>query len=78
MKSRIYKALATCSRLKAFKYKTKCSYKWKLHVYQAIIVAQVTYGLSTVQLTLAMLSRLDPFQMRGLRCVLELFRGIQQ
>ena len=38
-------------------------------MYKAIIVAQLTYGLNTVQLTDAMLKRLDAFQMRGLRYI---------
>ena len=54
--NRISKALITCNRLKTFWYKTDCSYKWKLQVYNAIIVSQLTYGLSTVQMTPAMLN----------------------
>ena len=59
------------NRLKTFWYKTHCSYNWKLQVYNAIIVSQLTYGLSTVQMTPAMLKRLDAFQMRGLRYILK-------
>jgi hypothetical protein len=51
-------------------HKTKCNYKWKLQVYNAIIVAQLTYGLNTLQLTPSLLARLDAFQMRGLRYIL--------
>ena len=43
----------------------------EIQVYNAIIVAHLTYGLSTVQLTPAMLNRLDAFQMRELRYVLK-------
>ena len=46
--------------------------KWKLQVYNAIIVAQLTYGLNTLQLTPALLARLDAFQMRGLRYILKI------
>ena len=46
--------------------------KWKLQVYNAIIVAQLTYGLSTVHLTPTLLARLDAFQMRGLRYILKI------
>ena len=38
----------------------------------SIIVSQLTYGLSTVQKTPAMLKRLDAFQMRGLRYILKI------
>ena len=37
-----------------------------------MIVAQQAYGLSTVQLTLAMLKRLDAFQIRGLRYIIQI------
>ena len=72
LNNRINKALVTCNRLKTFWSKTNCSYKWKLQVYNAIIVSQLTYGLSTVQLTPCMLSRLDAFQMRGFRYILKI------
>ena len=72
LNNKISKALVTCSRLKTFWYKTNCSYKWKSQVYNAITVAQLTYGLSRVQLTLAMLKRLDELQMRGLRYILKI------
>jgi hypothetical protein len=72
LNNRICKALLTCNKLKTFWYKTKCTNKWKLQVYNAIIVAQLTYGLSTVQLTPTMLAKLDAFQMRGLRYILKI------
>ena len=72
LNNRISKALVTCNRQKTFWYRTNCSYKGKLQVYNAIIIAQLTYGLSTVQLTPAMLKRLDAFQMRGLRHILKI------
>ena len=53
--NRFSKALMTCNKWKTFWYKTNCVYKWKLRVYNAIIVAQLTYGLNTVQLTPAIL-----------------------
>ena len=64
-------ALATCNQLKTFWYKTKCSYKCKLQVYNAVMVAQLTYGLSMVQPKPAMLHKMDAFQMRerGLRYI---------
>ena len=58
--------------MKTFWYKTNCSHKWKIQVYNAIIVSQLTYGLSTVQMTPVMLKRLDAFQMRGLRYILKI------
>ena len=72
MNSRISKALQTCNKLKTFWHKTNSTNKWKLQVYNAIIVAQLTYGFSTVRLTPSMLARLDAFQMRGLRYILKI------
>ena len=72
LNNRINKALVTCNKLKTFWYKTNCSYKWKLQVYNAVIVSQLTYGLSTLQMTPTMLNRLDAFQMRGLRYILKI------
>ena len=69
IQNRFSKALLTCGKLKVFWSKTKCSYKWKLQVYNAIIVAQLTNGLNTLQLTEAALRRLDAFQMRGMRYI---------
>ena len=65
-------ALWTCSKLNTFWFKTDCSYKWKLQVYyNAVIIAQITYGMSIIHFTPAMLHRLDAFQMRGLRHVIK-------
>ena len=72
LNNRISKALTTCNKLKTFWYKTNCTYKWKLQVYNAIIVAQLTYGLNTLQLTPSLLAKLDAFQMRGLRYILKI------
>ena len=46
LNNRIYNALVTCNGLKTVWYKTDRSDKWKLQVYNAIIVAQLIYGLS--------------------------------
>ena len=43
-----------------------------MQIYNAIIVAQLTYGLNTLQLTPAMLKRLEAFQIRGLRYILQI------
>ena len=52
-------ALRTCNKLNTFWYSTFCSYKWKLHVYNAVIIAQISYGMNTVHLTQAMLNKLE-------------------
>ena len=70
LNNRMNIAFRTCNKLKTFWYKTDCTHKWKLQVYNAVIIAQISYGMNTVQLTQAMLNRLDAFQMRGLRYIL--------
>ena len=70
LNNRISIALGTCNKLKLFWRKTQCSIKWKLQIYNAIIVAHLTYGLCTLNLTPALLARLDAFQIRGLRYIL--------
>ena len=64
LNNRISIAFGACNKLKLFWRKTNCSIKWKLQIYNAIIVAQLTYGLCTLNL------RLDAFQIRGLRYIL--------
>ncbi len=72
LNNRMNIALRACNKLKTFWYKTDCTHKWKLQVYNAVIIAQISYGMNTVQLTQAMLNRLDAFQMRGLRYILKI------
>ena len=45
--------------------------KWKLIIYDAIIRSKLLYGLETIHLTQAMSRKLDAFQMRGLRRILQ-------
>lgn len=49
-----------------------CSYKWKFQVYNAVIVAQLTCGLSIVQLMLAVSNKMDAFRKSGLRYIFKL------
>ena len=46
--------------------------KWKLRIFDAVIRAKLLYGLETVHLTKAMLNKIDTFQIRGLRKILNL------
>ena len=43
-----------------------------MQVYSAVIVAHLIYGLNTVHLTPALLNKIDAFQIRGSRYVLEI------
>ena len=68
--SRIKKALQTCIKLNFLWSRTKCSTQWKLQIHNTIGISQLTYGLSTVQLTESLLNKLDAFQIRGCRFIL--------
>ena len=52
---------------------TSCSVKWKVNVYNAVVVSKLLYGLETVQMPPSVMKDLDVFQMRGFRKIL----GIQ-
>lgn len=41
-------------------------------MYHAVVIAQISFGMSTVHLTQAMLNKLEAFQMRGLRYILKI------
>lgn len=65
--NRIADCCATANRLKLFWNKAKTTKKWKLQVYDAIIRSKLLYGLECVQLTPAEQARIDAFQMKGIR-----------
>ena len=67
---RIGKALKTCNKLKLFLEKAKCNKKWKLQVYDAVVISQLVYGLETMYLNEGLKNRLDAFHMRGIRHIL--------
>ena len=49
-------------KLKTFWKKTNATFKWKLQVYNAVIIAQLIYGLDTMHLTDGQLAKIDAFQ----------------
>ena len=70
--ARMSKALATCHKLKIFWRKTDADKSWKMLVYNAIIISQLTYGLNTLNITPGIKARLNAFHMRGLRYMLNI------
>ena len=70
--ARMTKALATCHKLKTFWRKTNADKSWKMLVYNAIIISQLTYGLNTLNITPGIKDRLNAFHMRGLRYMLKI------
>eukprot|EP00972_Heterocapsa_arctica_P013816 2037709-Heterocapsa_arctica.AAC.1 len=60
----------TLKKLNVFLTKSPASIKWKLRVYDAVIVSKLLYGLETLSLTDTDISKLDALQIRGLRKIL--------
>ena len=57
-------------RLDLFWRAANCSKKWKLQVYNAVIVTKLLYGLENIEGTEATHKLLDTFQLKGLRKIL--------
>ena len=68
--NRISTTMNTWKRMHMFKKNTNCSGRWKLVVYNSMIRFKLLYGMDTVELTNSLLSRLESFQLRGLRKIL--------
>ena len=72
IQSRIGSTWATLRKLDLFWNKSPSSMKWKIIVYDAVIVTKLLYGLASVPLTRADCNKIDAFQMRGLRKILKI------
>ena len=70
IRKRISGALPVVKKLDIFWKKATCSVKWKLNVYNAVVLTKLAYGLETLQFTTAQGNPLDAFQQRGLRKIL--------
>ena len=70
VEERISKALETCNKLKQFLKKASCRTKWKIQVYNAVIISKLIYGLETMYLNESLLKRLDAFQITWLRHIM--------
>ena len=67
--SRMTKAVGTCQKLEISRRKTNASTAWKLRVYSASIIAQLVYGLNTLNITPGIKNRVSAFHIRGLRYI---------
>ena len=67
---RVNKALSTCNKLKVFVKKARCNKRWKLQVYNAVVISQLVYGLETLYLSSSLIKRLDAFHIRGIRHIM--------
>ncbi len=64
---RISSCLPVIKSLELLWKHAECSTKWKLQVYNAVVVSRVAYGLETVELTEPLVKKLNGFYLRGLR-----------
>ena len=60
--NRIIGCIPTLEKLGIFWKKSKCNLKWKLNVFNAVILTKLAYGLETVQLTERVWKKLDIFK----------------
>ena len=72
IQSKIGSCFAVLNRLNFFWKKANCPPKFKLNVYDAIIRSKLVYGLETIQLPQSVLSKLDAFQLKGIRKILNM------
>ena len=68
--NRIQMTTATLKKLNKFFSKAPCSKVWKIKVFNAVLVSKLLYGLETIPISEASRSRIDAFQMKGLRKIL--------
>ena len=67
IQSRLSKALGAAKKLITVWKDVNCDIKWKLQVYNAVIITQLTYALDSVYIFPKMANKLDAFQNRSLR-----------
>ena len=71
LQNRITATWKTVRRLDLLWGKSRASIKWKLKVYDAVIVTKLMYGVTSIPLSKADANKIDAFQMRGLRKILK-------
>ena len=71
LRHRISATWNTVRRLDILWGKSRASTKWKIRVYDAVIVTKLMYGLTSIPLSRADANKLDAFHMRGLRKILK-------
>eukprot|EP00969_Alexandrium_andersonii_P211102 9324026-Alexandrium_andersonii.AAC.1 len=70
LNDKLRKAMVTAIRLERFWKKSNASVGWKLLVFNAVVVSQLLYGLTSIHLTPTCYRRLDAFQTRCVRMIL--------
>ena len=70
IQGRISACIPLMKTLDTFWKKTNCDTKWKINVFNAVVLTKLIYGLETVQGTESQFHNLYVFQMKGLRTIL--------
>ena len=70
--NRIASAMSTWRCLDIFWKEAKCSLKNKVLIYNAVIQSKLLYALETIEIPTHLLSRLEAFQLKGLRKILRM------
>jgi hypothetical protein len=70
--SRVSETMAVWKRLFLYMRHSKCDTRQKLQVFDTIIRSKLVYGLETIYLTSAQNTRINAFQLKGLRRILHL------
>ena len=69
---RISSAMPILKRLDLFWKQARVPTKWKINVFNAVCVSKLLYSLEALQPTEAAASKLDTFQLKGLRKILHM------
>ena len=70
--SRIAATMPIMFALNHFWKQTKCSTRWKIEIFNSVIVSKLLYGLETLQYHINSFTRINTFQMKGLRKILDI------
>ena len=68
--NRITATMPVLKSLDLFWKHANCSEKWKILVYNSVVISKLTYGLETLQFSDALATKLNSFQQKGLRKIL--------
>ena len=72
VKQRIANCMATLNKLQRFWKHSNCPLRFKIIVQDAVIRTKLLYGLESAELTDGALNKLDVFQLKGLRKILNM------
>ena len=71
LEQRLSNAKDAAIKLRKFWRQAEVPKIWKLQVFNAMVISQVTYALESLHLTETCLKKIDAFHMRGLRYVFD-------